>query len=102
MTTTPPDINSCRQADGTTALTVRGEIDMSNTALLADAIGRAPGPLLLDFSAVEYLDSAGLAVLFACADRIELIANRLIDPVLRVSGLTDLITVHEPPPDAGS
>lgn len=99
MTTTPLHISSARQADGTTALLVRGEIDMSNTACLADAIDGAPGRLLLDFSAVEYLDSAGLAVLFARADRIELVANRLIDPVLRVSGLTSLVTVHEPPQD---
>ncbi|MEV4418200.1 STAS domain-containing protein [Catellatospora sp. NPDC049609] len=99
MTATPLNISSARKADGITALTVRGEIDMSNTAVLADALDSAPGRLLLDFAAVEYLDSAGLAVLFAHADRIELVTNRLLSPVLQISGLAELVTVHEAPAD---
>ncbi|WP_155370938.1 STAS domain-containing protein [Catellatospora vulcania] len=101
MTTTPLTISSALKPDGTTALTVRGEIDMSNTVVLADAIGSAPGRVLLDFAAVEYLDSAGLAVLFAHADRIELVTNSVLGPVLRISGLTELVTVRELPPDGG-
>ncbi|MEV0458202.1 STAS domain-containing protein [Catellatospora methionotrophica] len=97
MTATPLDVSTARTADGSTRLTICGEIDMSNSAQLADAIGGASGQVLLDFTAVEYLDSAGLAVLFAHADRIELMANRLLLPVLSISGLTELISVRETP-----
>lgn len=67
---------------------------MSNIDALADALSTTPGPLVLDLTDVEYLDSAGLSVLFAHADRLELIATPLLAPVLRVSGLSDLTTVH--------
>jgi anti-sigma B factor antagonist len=97
--TTPLIISSAQKPDGTTALTVRGEVDMSNTVILTEAIDNAPGHVLLDFAAVDYLDSAGLAVLFAYSGRIELITNSLLQPVLEISGLTELITVHEAPPD---
>ncbi len=96
--TTPLTISSARKADGTTALVVSGEIDMSNTALLAQAISSEPGRVLLDFAAVDYLDSAGLAVLFANADRIELVSNSMLRPLLEISGLTEIVTVHETPP----
>jgi hypothetical protein len=43
----------------------------------------------VDLGAVEYLDTAGLTSLFACAPGIEVIA-----PVLTISGLADLITVR--------
>jgi anti-sigma B factor antagonist len=92
--TTPLIISSAQNADGTTALIVRGEIDMSNTAILAEAIEKVPGRILLNFAEVEYLDSAGLAVLFAHADRIELVANSMISPVLEISGLAELVTIR--------
>ncbi|GAA2356309.1 anti-anti-sigma factor [Catellatospora methionotrophica] len=97
MTATPLDVSTARTEDGSTRLTICGEIDMTNSARLAEAISSASAPVLLDFAAVEYLDSAGLAVLFAQADRIELVANRMLLPVLTVSGLTELISVREAP-----
>jgi anti-sigma B factor antagonist len=100
--TTPLTLTSGRRPDGTPVLTAAGEIDTSNagafTAALADAVGGAVGEgsatLMVDLTAVEYLDSAGLAALFAHADRIQLIASPLLTPVLTVSGLTDLVPVH--------
>jgi anti-sigma B factor antagonist len=92
--TTSLTINSVQRADGGATLTVQGEIDMSNSGVLADALDSAPGDLLLDFTAVEYLDSAGLAVLFAHSGRIELVANSTLRPVLEISGLSELITVR--------
>lgn len=91
--TTPLTLVPGRRPDGTHHLAVSGEIDMSNIDSLADALSTTPGPLVLDLTDVEYLDSAGLSVLFAHADRLELIAT-LLAPVLRVSGLSDLTTVH--------
>jgi anti-anti-sigma factor len=96
--TTPLTLAPSRRSDGTPVLTVSGEIDMSNAgeleAALADAAGDDGHALLVDLSAVEYLDSAGLTVLFAHAARIELVANELLAPVLTISGLADMTTVH--------
>ncbi|MEU3510993.1 STAS domain-containing protein [Streptomyces longwoodensis] len=92
--TTPLTLVPGRRPDGTHHLAVAGEIDMSNIDALADALSTTAGPLVLDLTDVEYLDSAGLSVLFAHADRLELIATPLLAPVLRVSGLSDLTTVH--------
>ncbi|MFF4345311.1 STAS domain-containing protein [Kitasatospora sp. NPDC001540] len=82
-----------RRPDGTPVLTAIGEIDMSNTHDLAAALEGTAGPVVLDLTAVEYLDSAGLSVLFSHADRIELVANPLLAPILSVSGLADLAAV---------
>jgi len=92
--TAPLTITAGHRPDGTSVLSVVGEIDMSNAAVLAEALDAAKDHVLLDLSAVGYLDSAGLAVLFGHADRIELIANPEIGPVLTISGLADLATVH--------
>ncbi|GHD54493.1 STAS domain-containing protein [Streptomyces galbus] len=92
--TTPLTLVPGRRPDGTHHLAVSGEIDMSNIGALADALSTTAGPVVLDLTDVEYLDSAGLSVLFAHADRLELIATPLLAPVLKVSGLSDLATVH--------
>lgn len=93
--TTPLALAVGHRPDGTASLTVTGEIDMSNADTLAEALSSTDGPLLVDLSAVEYLDSAGLAVLFAHAEHIELIANPLVMPALTISGLVELTTVRE-------
>ncbi|MEV7127458.1 STAS domain-containing protein [Streptomyces sp. NPDC093260] len=98
--TTPLTLTPGRCADGRPRLAAVGEIDMSNIGVLAQALDDTPGPLVLDLAEVEYLDSAGLSVLFAHADRLEVIASPLLAPVLRISGLTALATVHGLGPDA--
>ncbi|MEV5801855.1 STAS domain-containing protein [Streptomyces collinus] len=97
--TTPLTLTAGRHPDGTVRLTVAGEIDMSNAGLLAEALDEHTGPLVVDLTEVEYLDSAGLSVLFAHADRLRLLVTPLLEPVLTVSGLTDLATVHALGPD---
>lgn len=92
--TTPLTLTHGRRPDGTALLTAAGEIDMSNTAALAAALDGTEGPLVLDLTAVDYLDSAGLTVLFAHAERLELIITPLLAPVLTISGITDLATVR--------
>ncbi|NJP49575.1 STAS domain-containing protein [Streptomyces sp. SBST2-5] len=79
---------------GATRLTVAGEIDMSDIGTLAPAIETTQGPLIVDLTAVDHLDSAGLSVLFRHADRVEIVATPLLAPVLTISGLTRLTTVH--------
>ncbi|ETA71123.1 STAS domain-containing protein [Actinospica robiniae] len=92
--TTPLTLTSGRRPDGRDLLTAAGEIDMTNTAELAAALEALPGPVTLDLTAVEYLDSAGLGILFAHADRLELLAPDLLLPVLTHSGLAGIATVR--------
>lgn len=92
--TTPLALTSSRRPDGVTVLTAVGEIDMSNTGVLATALEQESGTVVVDLTGIEYLDSAGLSVLFTHADRIELIATELLEPVLAISGLADLAPVH--------
>jgi anti-sigma B factor antagonist len=90
-------------ADGIPVVTVAGEIDMSNADRFRDALGLAAataatadgGSFVVDLTGVEYLDSAGVHVLFAHAARIRLIAGPLLEPVLTVSGLSDITSVSE-------
>lgn len=97
--TTPLTLSTGQRPDGTAVLTAVGEIDMSNAAQLRDALDRAgAGPLVLDLTSCEYLDSAGLTVLFTHADHIELVAAPLLVPVLKISGLSELASVRQAGP----
>ncbi|GII76996.1 anti-anti-sigma factor [Sphaerisporangium rufum] len=103
--TTPLTLAHTRRTDGTPALIVGGEIDMSNAGEFAAALsGTGDGTVLVvDLTDVGYIDSAGLTVLFDNTGHIEVVANPLIAPVLAISGLGDLITVHglDAGPDGG-
>jgi anti-sigma B factor antagonist len=93
--TTPLTVTASRRPDGTEVVTVIGEIDSTNAGSLDAALRRSPerSPVVVDLSEVEYLDSAGLSVLFTHAPRIRLVANPLIAPVLTISGLGDVTDV---------
>jgi anti-sigma B factor antagonist len=85
--------------DGAVILTLAGEIDMSNSGVFADALTEAVtdaggSRLVIDLTAVRYLDSAGLAALFTHADHIEVRTGQLLVPLLEISGLSELTTVH--------
>lgn len=101
--TTPLTINVDRRDGGALALVAKGEIDLSNVHTFAraleDAIAVSSGTTVtVDLSGIEYVDSGGINVLFACADHIHLIVKPLLVPVLTVSGLTELATVEAAPP----
>jgi len=97
--TTPLTLSIDRRPDGRAMLTAVGEIDMSNAGQLRDALAQAgDGPLLIDLTAVEYLDSAGLTVLFAHAGHLELVATPLLLPVLKISGLSEITEVRRADP----
>ncbi len=95
---TPLTFAAGRRPDGIAVLAVRGEIDLSNSGVLAaELAGAVPeqGLLLVDLTGVEYLDSAGLTTLFAQAARIEVVVTSLLAPTLAISGLSDVTVVHE-------
>ena len=88
---------------GTQVLAAVGEIDMSDAASFREALSRAlagDAQIVVDLTGVEYLDSAGLTVLFTHASHIELIATPLLAPVLTISGLAGLTHLHEIDPGA--
>jgi anti-anti-sigma factor len=96
--TTPLSLVPQRRPDGTAVLTASGEIDMGNAPALAAALEGTAERLVLDLTDVEYLDSAGIAVLFDHADHLELVASPLLFPVLTISGLGDIVKVHRTGP----
>ncbi|MFI5841850.1 STAS domain-containing protein [Catenuloplanes sp. NPDC051500] len=82
--------------DGVLVLAVAGEIDMSNAETFADALAdtrREAGTFVVDLTRVEYLDSAGLSVLFRHIDQITLVVSPLLAPVLTIAGLDDQTTI---------
>ena len=94
--TTPLELSVRPAADGTAVLRAVGEIDMSNAAAFSDALseaGAGTADFVVDLSAVDYLDSAGLTVLLRHASRVKIIATALLAPVLAVSGLAKVTTV---------
>lgn len=92
---TPLSIDVVRRNDGTVVLTATGEIDLSNIDTFADALVDAT---VVDLSGVDYLDSGGINALFGNADHIHVIANPILLPVLKISGLTDVVSVESAGP----
>jgi anti-anti-sigma factor len=97
-------INTDRREDGASVLTAAGEIDLTNIDAFAAALGDActesgeGAAVTVDLSGVEYLDSGGINVLFAHATDIHVIANPILMPVLKISGLTDVASVESAGP----
>jgi anti-anti-sigma factor len=91
------NIDTEDRGDGTLVLTAAGEIDLSNIDEFSGALSAAGSDgamLIVDLSDVLYMDSGAINVLFANAGRIRLIANPVLMPVLRISGLTDVAPVE--------
>jgi anti-anti-sigma factor len=99
---TPLTVTPGTAPGGLPLLTVAGEIDLGNAGLLARELealealetSDAAGRVVVDLTAVDYLDSAGLSVLFVHAERLELVVPPLLEPVLTYSGLTELAVVR--------
>ncbi|MGV0850746.1 STAS domain-containing protein [Mycolicibacterium phlei] len=93
---TPLQLHTEQSGDGTALLRASGELDLSNIAEFTDAIEVLQGsPITVDLSGVEYLDSAAINTLFGHAGRIRrIIANSILMPVLRISGLTEVAAVE--------
>ncbi|MBM2614701.1 STAS domain-containing protein [Actinoplanes sp. LDG1-06] len=94
---TPLTLTPARTPDGAVLLTAVGEIDMSNAAALATALTDTEdaATVTVDLTAVEYIDSAGLAALFPHIDRLRLVSNSLLAPVLSIAGLDDITTIPD-------
>jgi len=101
-------LDTARSDDGEVVLVAAGEIDLSNidtfTHALTTAITESAdsgGTLTVDLSAVEYLDSAAINVLFPHAEHIRVIAHPFLVRVFAISGLSELATTEQAPPKPG-
>jgi anti-sigma B factor antagonist len=101
---TPLTLNTDRGVDGTPRVIAAGEIDSSNIHVFTEALATASDgnskPITVDMSAVKYLDSAGVNVLFKHADeidRLHLIVHPLLVRVLSITGLSDIATIESAP-----
>jgi anti-anti-sigma factor len=95
--------------DGIEIVRIAGEIDISNATLVRDALGAAIPDLpevVLDLTGTEYLDSAGLGMLFRLAERLSynrqelrlvIAPNAAIRAVIRLTGLDQVVPVREEP-----
>ena len=97
-------LDTAQREDGSLVLTAIGEIDLSNIDSFNKALAAATtdaaasgARLIVDLSAVEYLDSAAINSLYNAAAHIHLIANPLLLRGLTVSGLAELVTIESPP-----
>jgi anti-anti-sigma factor len=101
---TPLTLNTDRGVDGTPRVIAAGEIDISNIHVFTEALTTASEgngrPITVDMSAVKYLDSAGVNVLFKHADeidRLHLIVHPLLVRVLSITGLSEVAIVESAP-----
>ena len=104
---TPLSLNIDRGVDGTPRVIAAGEIDISNIHAFTEALTSASEgnrrAITVDMSAVKYLDSAGINVLFKHADEIDhlhLIVHPFLLRILNITGLSDIATVQ--PADVSS
>lgn len=94
--------------DGARLVRVSGEIDLSNARAVMDAIGLAvpheASLVVVDLSETDYLDSAGIAMIFRLAERLSHRRQdlRLVVPaeapvraVLELTNLPRVIAVQE-------
>jgi anti-anti-sigma factor len=100
-------LETARGDDRKLVLIAAGEIDLSNVEAFNRALRTATAEadssdekLTVDLSAVEYLDSAAINILFASADQIRIIAHPLLMSIFSISGLTELVAIEPAPPTA--
>jgi anti-sigma B factor antagonist len=92
--------------DGTTVLQLYGEFDLASAPTFEAELVRAEaerGPLVIDLSALEFIDSTGLARLFAAHTRAECDERELVflkgppsvEKILRITGLDQILRFED-------
>lgn len=99
----PDDLTAEVILDGDQTAIVRlaGEIDVATSPLVTDAVreavGRGATRLVLDMSAVTFMDSSGIAALITTRSAAPLVVRAPSDAVVRLlatTGLTDTFTLE--------
>jgi anti-sigma B factor antagonist len=87
---------------GVPLVTISGEIDMSNIATIEGAfealIAEAPPRIVFDLSALEFIDSSGIALLLRVAEHVERLELRrpsgTVQRIIEVTGLSNILHVQ--------
>jgi anti-sigma B factor antagonist len=94
-------VEAAGDEDGAPVLRLTGEIDISNAEPLGDALEAIVGPdarrLVVDLEGLEFMDSAGIAMLLRTASRVDAVEIRNPSEVMRriieCTGLTGIFRV---------
>ncbi len=97
--------------DGSMHITLSGEIDLANAAVVEDeireAVSNQPAKVTVELTDLTYLDSAGVRILFALASRLQAlrIVLELVVPLdsatrrlIELSGFESLVALHPASP----
>jgi anti-sigma B factor antagonist len=95
-------IETSADASGIPTVTVSGDLDMSNADALKETVASVtadhPEKLIIDFSGLRFMDSAGIAVLVDAAHKVGSVQLRDPSPAVRrvveITGLTALIVME--------
>lgn len=95
-----------RKLDGRTVVALRGELDLSTAPGLRDRLlailNERPGGLILDLSALTFMDSTGINVLLVTERRAVLLGGslalaapqKIVAKVLRITGLDNHFAIY--------
>jgi anti-anti-sigma factor len=88
--------------DGVPVFTIAGELDVSNVdelrAVVEPVLQQAPARIVFDLSALEFMDSSGIALLLQSAARVAQVRLRnpshIVRRVVTSTGLTDTLPIE--------
>jgi anti-anti-sigma factor len=88
-----------REGAGTVVVRITGEVDMSNAASVQETVDQVVGSgvegLIFDLGGLEFIDSSGLAVLLAAAQKVPSVRLRnpssIVLRVVEVTGLSETL-----------
>jgi anti-anti-sigma factor len=99
--------------DDTTVVTARGRLDGGASTAFTDHIGKLIGPskpnkLLIDFSGVDFVSSAGLRAVLVLLKKVQATGGKFalcgvqapVREVLDITGFTPMLSIHAARADA--
>jgi anti-sigma B factor antagonist len=92
-------VEQWREESGALVVRVTGEVDMSNAGDIREVVDQVTATgvdrLIFDLGGLEFIDSSGLAVLLAAAQRVPSVQLRNPSPIVRrvveVTGLSETL-----------
>jgi anti-anti-sigma factor len=98
-----PPVVDVREEDGTTVISLFGDLDMTSVNQVRAAIDAAlrshPGGVILDASGLEYMDSSGVALMARAARMAQKVQVRNPTPIVRrlleLTGLSEILQITD-------
>jgi anti-anti-sigma factor len=93
-------VEGARDASGARVVKLIGEIDLSNADMLGDTLAGFAGDgdhLVIDLSALQFMDSSGIAMLLRAAGRASSVEVRnpsdVVRRIIECTGLSDVLRI---------